>query len=370
MVKKTYDKRNANENKFYYIVKNNEGDSAQIFGYSLENNEETLIYEINNSISEYEVGEEYIFYITVTDKEEHFNVYRCNMASGEEELVYHNDDEELGWCHIYDGYTYIVSDYSSVGMKIYRCREGGDFDNELEDLDNYFPDSYEGDTVYRIIDNLTARASYYDKYGKYVINDIRENDTWQPVIVSDDEVIKVGDNHVTLETDAGDDEMRFSYQINDGEKQPISCLLESKYDRSVLYQNLMTCEDGKTITGIMNVSSHPSLGMKLSQLYVKRDIIFTLDTETGESQVVYDTKNNRTRIIGYKDNTVYLFKDDYKIYSQSIEGGELTEIAQIPETKDAYFDWQGDYLVIGYIPIDAVSSTKYEIITISHYATT
>jgi hypothetical protein len=123
----------------------------------------------------------------------------------------------------------------------------------------------------------------------------------------------------------------------------------------------MTCEDGKTIIALMSVSKNPNIGCDLAQYEVKRDIIFTIDIQTGESKIIYDTRNNQTRIIGYENGTVYLLKNNFTIYSQPIEGGKLTEITTLPQTAKASFDWQGDYLLIQYIPYEAKTSSSYEI---------
>lgn len=77
-------------------------------------------------------------------------------------------------------------------------------------------------------------------------------------------------------------------------------------------------------------------------------MLFSLNIDTGESRILYDTQNNLTRIIGYDNGIIYLFKDDYKIYSQPLAGGETTQIMSIPRSDDVVFDWCGDYLIVRY----------------------
>ena len=76
--------------------------------------------------------------------------------------------------------------------------------------------------------------------------------------------------------------------------------------------------------------------------------LFSLNVDTGESQILYDTKNNQTRIVGYEDGILYLFQNDYKVYSQPLSDGEATELLSIPKSNDVTFDWYGDYMFVIY----------------------
>lgn len=96
----------------------------------------------------------------------------------------------------------------------------------------------------------------------------------------------------------------------------------------------------------MCVSCNPIESVLLFQRDIVRDMFFELNIDTGESQILYDTKNNQTRIIGYEDGILYLFKNDYKVYKQPLSGGEATEILSIPKSNDVIFDWCEDYLIV------------------------
>ena len=143
--------------------------------------------------------------------------------------------------------------------------------------------------------------------------------------------------------------MRFSYQVEGKTEMPITCLNQSRYDRSELYEQYMIQEGEDTIIGLLSVADDPRVSIEMVQGDIRRDLLFQLNIETGESKILYDTKNNLTRIIGYDEGVIYLFKDDYKVYSQSLVGGELTELLALPEAEDIVFDWQGDYLIVRYI---------------------
>ena len=140
----------------------------------------------------------------------------------------------------------------------------------------------------------------------------------------------------------------FSYQVDGGSKKPIDCFNKKGYANSRLVKGYLTADKENEIRGIMCVSGNPIESVSLNQGDIVRDMLFGLDLDTGESQILYDTKNNQTRIVGHEDGIVYLFKNDYKVYSQPLEGGKATEILSIPRSNDVIFDWCEDYLFVRY----------------------
>lgn len=51
---------------------------------------------------------------------------------------------------------------------------------------------------------------------------------------------------------------------------------------------------------------------------IEDDLLFEINLETDTSRIVYSTKNNRTRIIGYKTGAVYLLQDEgWNLYKQT-----------------------------------------------------
>ena len=123
-----------------------------------------------------------------------------------------------------------------------------------------------------------------------------------------------------------------------------------------IYQN-----GDSEIVGLISVSNNPNVSSQLYQSDIKRDILFNLNISTGESKIIYDTIDNMTRIIGYNNGIVYLFKDDYKIYSQPLSGEKATEIASIPRSDDVVFDWCGEYLIVRYKDTYQEKQSLYEI---------
>ena len=138
----------------------------------------------------------------------------------------------------------------------------------------------------------------------------------------------------------------FRYQADAGAEKLIDCFNKKGYTYSRLVKGYLTSDKENEIRGIMCVSCNPIESVLLNQRDIVRDMLFELNIDTGESQILYDTKNNQTRIIGYEDGILYLFKNDYKVYKQPLSGGEATEILSIPKSNDVIFDWCEDYLIV------------------------
>lgn len=60
---------------------------------------------------------------------------------------------------------------------------------------------------------------------------------------------------------------------------------------------------------------------------------------------MYSARNNRTRIIGYRNGVIYLMKN-YKIYAKTAERKGKEMLLQLPQNRNYIFDWQGDYLIV------------------------
>ncbi|MBQ3163156.1 MAG: hypothetical protein IJC02_01245, partial [Lachnospiraceae bacterium] len=223
----------------------------------------------------------------------------------------------------------------------------GTFENDREYLGDYFPkDNQTGEMVQITMDGLLIEGYYNPDEQQYCIASVREQDT-NRVVVQDNHIeLVVGGKKVAIYRDRKNQQMPYSYQIEGEERKAIGCLEKSGYRKSELYEQYMTQEGESTIIGLINISKNPVFSWELFQFDIARDMLFRLDVNTGESKIIYDTKDNMTRIIGYNNGIVYLFKDDYKIYSQSLSGGKATEIASIPRSDDVMFDWCGDYLIV------------------------
>ena len=150
----------------------------------------------------------------------------------------------------------------------------------------------------------------------------------------------------------------YYYKLNEGRTCKIQCLDKWKYRHAHIDDSHLMIEDGKII-GLLVVSNK---GMRTDWYYdldqddIKNDVLFEIDLETDTSKVIYSTKNYRTRIVGYKEGIVYLFKDGV-IYSETIKGKDRKELLDLKEKgwdlydlyaypNSIYFDWHGNNLII------------------------
>ena len=95
---------------------------------------------------------------------------------------------------------------------------------------------------------------------------------------------------------------------------------------------------------------------EMSQKHLERELLVEIDLETDTSRMLYDTRNNRTRIVGYREGNVYLLKD-HIVYKNVLKTGEQREMYDLGqesmlwyeedgEHKDVHFEWYGDYMVV------------------------
>ena len=94
----------------------------------------------------------------------------------------------------------------------------------------------------------------------------------------------------------------------------------------------------------------------MSQKHLERELLVEIDLETDTSRMLYDTQNNRTRIVGYREGNVYLLKD-HIVYKNVLKTGEQREMYDLGqesmlwyeedgEHKDVHFEWYGEYMVV------------------------
>lgn len=98
----------------------------------------------------------------------------------------------------------------------------------------------------------------------------------------------------------------------------------------------------------------------ISQEELKRELLVEIDLETDMSRILYDTRNNRTRILGYREGNLYLL-EDHIVYRKVLETEELVQMYDLKEdgfnwemppdvdysvNKDIYVRWHGEHMVI------------------------
>lgn len=109
--------------------------------------------------------------------------------------------------------------------------------------------------------------------------------------------------------------------------------------------------EGDKIIGIVQIARKGNNGIipcnVLETSELKKEILFSLNYKTGESEILYDSKNNTIRIIGYCDGKAYLYKKG-KIFCRNLADGSEEEIYSISYDGDGQwtFNWIGSKLII------------------------
>ena len=325
------------ENKEYYYTDKYGGD---LYRYSIEDNKNEHIMSCPENTRRPLIQGEYFYY---PDDSE---VYRYDLQTKETQKIFEETYMTDISLDIYGKYLYI-QDYQTE--RAYRMDIEDDRNVQAEELGNFLPQAIVKsiEPVQVELDGVVIQGycNYEDDW--YRITSIRTADMNRRIISGDTE-IKVDDKYVKFIRNKRYPNTPYNYRVDGGLRKSINCFDKADYKNSDLYEQYMYQDGEETIIGLMNVSGYPLASIDLSQQAIKRDVLFSLNIDTGESQILYNTKNNQTRIVGYEDGILYLFKKNYKVYKQPLSGGEVTEILSIPKSNDVVFDWCEDYLIVRY----------------------
>lgn len=304
---------NTNENNQYSEMKNMNyyylSENAAVYQYRLDTQEKELLDITDNDVITHTFAIPYFFY-TYKSSDDKYMVNRLNIETKEEDCIYEAHSSWYPNLIIIDDNIYIQTDDDE--RITYRLPIDGDPIIQLEQVNT--DRCFSGNIS-------TDNEQYMHLAGR-------------DIVVKKDE-----------QTNAN---AFFDYQVDGEPSKSIDCFNKKGYANSRLVKGYLTAENENEIKGIMSVSGNRRESVMMFQRDIVRDMLFGLDLDTGESQILYDTKNNQTRIVGYEDGIVYLFKNDYKVYSQPLEGGKATEILSIPRSNDVIFDWCEDYLFVRY----------------------
>ena len=125
----------------------------------------------------------------------------------------------------------------------------------------------------------------------------------------------------------------------------ISCLNHEQYTRSDILSS-HTCVYGDNVFSIMTVTgqfgdySRYNYGVtSLPQSMVARDLLIGLNPITGENKIIYDTNNNKTRIVGLRDDTIFLLRNK-KVYECKINNIDDLSKAKLSSNRKKYLTCQ------------------------------
>lgn len=258
-----------------------------------------------------------------------------------------------------------VSEYFSIMIKSYGeclllslgdsrkeynfvCPVAGDLKKDCIEVNDLFPEENKTGMEEEIVYQGIRFQRYYDiEKERYILLEAGAEESGRTIFTNKEgsTTIRVDEKLVSLDHKRGVE--KYSYYVEgDPKEHRINCLSNSKkYEYSVIQKDKLTVENGEIIGLLHVVENMRCDSYDPSQDQLKYDVLFRLNPETGESGILYRAEDNLTRIIGYRDETVYLLKD-YKIYSQTIGANENTLLLELPQDYDYRFDWQGGYLIV------------------------
>ncbi len=344
---------NCKANNTDYFYSNGRG----VFRYSLKEGITTacvFIDDLQYTIEDFAVWNDYIYY--VRENSEECELWKCNYETGEEtmllsddDITMYNDGEKLkrgiyGRSHfyidIYEDYLF----YSIYYEPEYICPVEGDILKDSFCISTLFEDDNKsGDIRETEFEGINIKGHYDFEHERYETIEIRGRKGEKILYTYNQDNILVNGKRVNFVKEPGTYNFQYSFE-GEEEQHDIECLCEEKYEYSKIQDEHLTVENGKII-GMISVSRHPNIDSYLYQSNIDSDILFDLDIETGESEILYDTKSNQEKIIGYEDGTLYLVRGG-KVYSHLLDGGQEKELFDLPAEKEYIIDWQAGYLII------------------------
>lgn len=358
---------NSDQNRYadetYYFYKG----LACVRRYSLEDG--SIEYYANDKgyeVKNFAVWDGDIYYVRSNDAG--FELWRQNIQTGEKTMILSKEDIEAlnggkelisgkgsSYCHVdaYKDYLYLTLS----GRHEYICPIKGDFMQECIDISTLFQEDNTSGEIQRVVYNgIMFERCYSSKHEQYETIGIRDESGHKILHKDSGTGIQVNGKIVRFTKDANTKD--FKYRIGGGDFRTIKCLQEEKFKRSDIYEKYLTVENGKII-GWLSVSRHPMMSWDLYQNDLEKDVLFELDIETGESQILYDTVNNLEKIIGYQDGIIYFAGND-KVYSRELDSGKEKVLFDLPGGENYIIDWQAGYLIIrGEVKVEEV--TAYQI---------
>ncbi|MCR5771434.1 MAG: hypothetical protein K6G87_09415 [Butyrivibrio sp.] len=108
--------------------------------------------------------------------------------------------------------------------------------------------------------------------------------------------------------------------------------------------------EGDLIIGIVQITKG-TRGLVTTDIIrsdqLKKELLVSINYQTGESDILYNTKNNSTRIIGYRNGNIYLLKQGTIICRNLSDGSEKESYNLLYDGDNQLsFSWIGSRLII------------------------
>lgn len=190
-------------------------------------------------------------------------------------------------------------------------------------------------------------------FDRYLIEDgnLKEIDKADVVMSNfnnkEDVVRRVSSEGITIEIWKKYNNNEFTC-IVDGSSHSISALSNCGGKESGLTDNFVI--EGDTIIGVVQITKG-TRGLTTTNFIrereLKKELLVSINFKTGDSEILFNTQNNKTRIIGYSNGNIYLLKDG-KIKCQNLSDNSEKEIYTLTYDGDKQlsFSWVGSRLII------------------------
>lgn len=328
---------------------------------SIEYYAEDKGYEMKN----FAVWDGDIYYVRSDDAG--FELWKQNIQTSEKTMILSREDIETlnggkelisgkgsSYCRVdaYEDYLYFMIS----GKHEYISPIEGDFMQECIDISTLFQEDNTSGEIQRVVyDGITFERCYSSKLKRYETIGIRDGSDHKILYKGSGTGIPVNGKIVRFTKDTYTYDLK--YRIGGGEFRTITCFSGKNFNWSAVEEKNLTVENGKII-GWISVSRDPNVLSDLSQNFIIREVLFELDIETGESQILYDTVNNLEKIIGYQDGIIYFAGND-KVYSRELDSGHEKVLFDLPGGEKYIIDWQAGYLIIrGKVKVEEVIAYK------------
>lgn len=181
-----------------------------------------------------------------------------------------------------------------------------------------------------------------------ILHEIEESDIIKSDFSSKEDVVRrVNADGTVVEICKELDSSKYTLKV-DGSSYYITALPDFGVAESGLTNSFVT--EGDTIIGIVQITRGTNglpPGNFIRERQLKKELLVSINYKTGDSEILFNTKNNKTRIIGYSNGNIYLLKDG-KIICQNLSDNSEKEIYTLTYDGDKQlsFSWVGSRLII------------------------
>ena len=220
-------------------------------------------------------------------------------------------------------------------------------DPERESISEY-KITDDGSVIFSVQEGDSKKSYRYD-IGTDTVSEAEDGLPDEVYASGKDACIEVGDKKVFFRKEIRNEECYISYDGINFEKNDV--LTAAHYKKAGVFNNRFSCE-GSFIYGVFTEGSSIGHGPVVAEdvlrnRTVEKEMLFTLNIQTNECSVVYETKNGVERIVGFDGESVYLIEAN-SVVKYNPESKEKEKIYDIETEEDAdlKINWLGRKMIL------------------------